>query len=543
VSQTTPALQLRSFKSADGGATWAFDATVSSAQTAADKELMWVDHRPTSPFKDNIYVIWHNNLPVFVARRTAAGWQPPLRVSGAETTGTGIGGDIKTNSDGDVFAFWPDTGSRTLLVAKSTDGGASFAQPVTITTTYGAFTIGVPSFASRKALIYPSGGAFRTAAKNLVYAAWADLSGESGCTTPGDAPGTNVDSACKTRIWFSRSTDGGATWEVPRMINNQRSLNDQFNPRLAVDETTGRLVVVYYDTVGDSGRLKTDVWTQSSSDDGVTWSAPVKVTTAETDETAAGADSGNQYGDYIGLSGYAGIFFPSWTDRRSGGPEEIWTAPIRFPLDKVVQLWGNGNQLAMKVYGSDGSSGYKLIWKNDNMGQGAGAIAWLVGDLDGDGKAKIVQLWNDHNHLAMFFYGSDGSGGYKLTSDLYTQEVPRAVAWLVGDLDGDGKAKIVQLWDKGNRLAMNVYGSDGSGGYKRTWQSSDMGQGPGAVAWLVGDLDGDGKAKIIQLWNDHNNLQMVFYGSDGSGGYTQTFALNTGQGPGAVAWLAPWSWR
>ncbi len=47
-----------------------------------------------------------------------------------------------------------------------------------------------------------------------------------------------------------------------------------------------------------------------------------------TDETIAGADSGNQYGDYNSLSGYAGTFFPSWTDRRSGGKEEIWTAAV-----------------------------------------------------------------------------------------------------------------------------------------------------------------------------------------------------------------------
>jgi hypothetical protein len=60
----------------------------------------------------------------------------------------------------------------------------------------------------------------------------------------------------------------------------------------------------------------------------VTWSAATKVTTAQTDETVSGADLGNQYGDYNGLSGHAGRFFPSWTDRRSGAREEIWTAPI-----------------------------------------------------------------------------------------------------------------------------------------------------------------------------------------------------------------------
>ena len=78
------------------------------------------------------------------------------------------------------------------------------------------------------------------------------------------------------------------------MINNQASLNDQFNPWMVVDEENGAIAIVYYDTVDDAGRLKTDLWYQASFDDGVTWPPAVKVTTAQTDETAASADSGNQ---------------------------------------------------------------------------------------------------------------------------------------------------------------------------------------------------------------------------------------------------------
>ena len=104
---------------------------------------------------------------------------------------------------------------------------------------------------SRRLLIYISGGAYRTATKNLVYASWTDLSGVAGCTSPANEPGTNVASTCKTRVWFARSTDGGATWGAPVMINNQASLNDQFNQWMVVDETTGALEIMYYDTVGD----------------------------------------------------------------------------------------------------------------------------------------------------------------------------------------------------------------------------------------------------------------------------------------------------
>lgn len=332
INSTGTSLKMRAYKSTTGGSSWTFDSTFSGTQTSADKQMYWIDHSSTSTFRNSMYACWHNGTPQYVNRRTATGsWGTPLLVSGAETTGTAIGCDIKSNSSGDVFVFWPTTGNRRIIVRKSTNGGVSYGAAVVVRTMYDSYDIGIPSFANRRALIYTSGGAYRTATKNNVYVAWTDLSGATGCTTAANEPGTNAASSCKTRIWFSRSTDGGATWSAAVRINNQASLNDQFNQALAVDESTGRIAIIYYDTVGDATRKKTNVYYQTSSNDGSTWSAAVKVTTAQTDETVAGANSGNQYGDYNAVSGWASKFLPSWTDRRSGGNEEIWTAPITEP--------------------------------------------------------------------------------------------------------------------------------------------------------------------------------------------------------------------
>jgi hypothetical protein len=327
-------LKLRAYKSTDNGSTWTFDSTPSGTQTNVDREILWVDHSPTSPFKDQMYLTWHTGVPVQFARRTtgaSAAWQTPTQVSGSETTGMGIGGDVKTNATGDVFVFWQDAdGSRQVYVAKSTDGGVTFGSVVTIASVFAqGRKISIPADSSRMTRVLVSGGAWRTSTKDNAYAVWADLSGESGCTS-GSGPGTSASSSCKARVWFSRSTDGGSTWSAPIMLNNQSGKNDQAYPHLAVDEADGTLVVVYYDTVNDPNRLKTDVFMQMSTDDGVTWTSATKVTSAQTDETASSADSGNQYGDYIGLSGYAGTFFPAWTDRRNGAREEIWSALVKL---------------------------------------------------------------------------------------------------------------------------------------------------------------------------------------------------------------------
>lgn len=321
-------LRLRVFRSDDGGATWTQDTTISGEQDKADRQMTWVDSSASSPFKDNLYVVWHNGAQIFVNRRRGSDgtWGQPLRVSGSET-GFGIGNDIRTNSAGEVFAFWPDIARRKIFVSRSTNGGTSFLAPVTIASTFDAFGISIPAQSRRFASIYVSGGAFGGGKKGLVYAVWTDLTGSTGCKTANDEPEENVDSSCKSRIWFSRSTNGGARWQKAVMINNPATKNDQFMPALVVDEASGMLALIYYDTVGGE-RTTVNVWYQSSSNQGKAWSAPLRLSSATSDVSDY---DGFQFGDYNSLSGIAGTFFPSWTDRRTVGLTGIWTTKITDP--------------------------------------------------------------------------------------------------------------------------------------------------------------------------------------------------------------------
>lgn len=395
-------LKMRAYKSTDHGSTWTFDSTFSDQQTSTDKQMTWVDSSPISPHRNNIYAIWHNDRPVFMNRRTGAGWQTPVQVSGAETTGTGIGSDVRTNSAGEIFGFWPDTGSRKLFMVKSTNGGASYSSPIRVATTFDGYDIGVPSMNDRRILIYTTGGAYKTSTTSFAYLAWTDLSGETGCTSAANEPAGSATSACKTRIWFARSTNGGSTWSAPMKINNQSSRNDQFNPWMVVDETNGRIALIYYDTVADTGRKKTDVYYQSSADFGLTWSTAIKVSSGQTDETSTGTNV-NQYGDYNGLSGVGNQFFPSWTDRRNNAKEEIWTSSI-------TDAGGTGPDPSIQPWGADRIPPAAPLWQTSDV--------WV--DNDGDGivnEASEPQREDANNTLfaRITNRGSTDASNYRVT--------------------------------------------------------------------------------------------------------------------------------
>jgi C1A family cysteine protease len=202
---------------------------------------------------------------------------------------------------------------------------------------------------------------------------------------------------------------------------------------------------------------------------------------------------------------------------------------------EICQLWDNSDRLGMIIYTWNGSAMTEL-WNSTNVGEGPGAVSWLIGDVNGDGQAEICQLWDNDGRLGMIIYTWNGSAMTELWNSTNVGEGPGAVSWLIGDVNGDGKAEICQQWNNSGPLGMIVYGWNGSA-MGELFNSTDMGQGAGAVSWLIGDVNGDGNAEICQQWDNSGSLGMIVYGWNGSSMSTLTTSPNVGQGSGAVAWL------
>ena len=326
------AVKVQMYKSTTQGATWTFVKTVSTG-TNNDKELMWIDTHASSPHKGNIYVAWDEaGGGMRLARSADNGttWSAVTSLS----SDAAIGADLTTGPSGELYVAWPDVSSGTIKVRKSTDGSATFGPVRTITTTHDQYEVSVPAMCSRNVLIYVVVGVDRSSGPNRgnVYAAWDDRDGsvaDPGCT--GQTSPSNAN------IYFSRSTNGGTTWSAnPQVLGANPARTDQFNPWMDVDPSSGQIHAVYYDTRDDNTRRTARLYFIWSDDGGQHWKDERQIADAPTDETAAGADEGNQFGDYNGLAVYSSIAHPTWTDRRNGvpgGKEQIYSARITVSPD------------------------------------------------------------------------------------------------------------------------------------------------------------------------------------------------------------------
>jgi hypothetical protein len=376
----------------NNGASWNFPGHAAAEQLnftgsiipLLDKPYMTVDNHAGSPFQDHIYVTY----TLFAADGTGyiyevhsddygESFSAPVLVSGtsalcANTFGIPTpNGTCNENTDSDPFTG-PDgalyvvfnnfnnalasaaDNHNQVLIAKSTDGGATFSAPVKVADYYdlpdcdtyqgtGAdpFRACVPEKGTStksvfRATNYPS-GAVNPRNANVIAVTFGSYinvhSNESnGCAPAGFAAdgdniftGVKTPGACNNDILLSVSTNGGASFTGgttdPRNLTSVTSgqdVTDQFWQWSAFTPG-GALAVSYFDR-----RYGNDE-TTGSSDISASWSTDlVHFATARATSSSMPVPTqfpnaqGNSvfYGDYTGLSAMAGIH-PIWPDTRN----------------------------------------------------------------------------------------------------------------------------------------------------------------------------------------------------------------------------------
>jgi subtilisin-like proprotein convertase family protein len=290
------------YKSTDQGVTWGSAVRLSTGGQS-DKEYIHIDTFPTSPHTGKIYVAWHDFNTQRFARSTDNGatFSTPITIDGANQ---GIGSDLTSDKNGNVYYIYPATNLSTIRVAKSTDGGATFGAASTLAVTLDDYDFAIPAMETRRAFIYVaadtdySNGTFG----NSIYAAWTD--------TTGPESGTPANNHARIQVGYSR--DGGATWttRTPHSTADANTV-DRFHPWLKVD-SQGRVHVVFYDTRNSSGRTGVDFYYSRSENGGDTWTDPVRITTVTSPNIAGSFE----WGDYNGLDVQLEHALAIYTDNR-----------------------------------------------------------------------------------------------------------------------------------------------------------------------------------------------------------------------------------
>lgn len=125
----------------------------------------------------------------------------------------------------------------------------------------------------------------------------------------------------KSDIFCRYSTDYGATWSAPKVVNDDANPqnNHSFFPAIWCDISTGRLYVKFYDTRLVPTADSMDVFATYSDDGGQTFAANQRITNKTFKIKVSSGTGANYQGDYDAIQSVGNQAYMTYTDFRSGG--------------------------------------------------------------------------------------------------------------------------------------------------------------------------------------------------------------------------------
>jgi hypothetical protein len=277
--------------------------------------------------KGNLYVSWTETVTgadgkcesVIMLSTSGSGskWSKPQRIS--QTGGSCekgnqylTGGVPAIGPDGKSFVSWINKDK--IYMDRSFASNMWLENDIVVSTVSPGWKLSVPGYnyvASPPQLkVDQTKGNYH----GCIYLSWSDQRNGEG----------------DTDVWFMRSNNYGDNWSSPSKLGTAAAQTEQYGSRIAVDQATGYIYVLFYDR-GEHEDGQTDVMLAYSSESGGSFK------TEKISEATFTADDKSGAGVYLDVAAFGGIIIPVWTQTKDGKTNLVSTTIRQEELIKPVE--------------------------------------------------------------------------------------------------------------------------------------------------------------------------------------------------------------
>lgn len=374
------------------------------------EEEPWVDVNPTNP--QNLIAVWQQDrwsdggahgLVTAVSHNGGLTWAETFPHFSTCAGGTPAnGGDFDRASDPWV-SFGPDgrayqvslsfnalNNENAVLGSYSTNGGDTWSEPWPIIRDSGDRDVAY-AFNDKESVTADA------STPGYAYAVWDRFVSPSG-TSRENIEGLIHSASFREPIWFSRTTNGGVTWEPPRNIYDQSEFNGTIGSQILVAKN-GDLLNFFVEFFTHKNAQKSrGEWVSviRSRDKGVTWDKTSLKIAPSRERVAFDPDTGRNIRAEGGLPEVAidrasGALYAVWQDASFSGVDEIafsmstdngksWSMPIKVNQTPRSTTEGNQQAFVPNVHvRADGTVAVTYYdFRNNDASAGVPTDYWMV---------------------------------------------------------------------------------------------------------------------------------------------------------------------
>jgi hypothetical protein len=306
--------------SSDNGVSWTGPAVIARGHGYIfnDKNAIWADKNPSSPYYGRLYSSWTQFRdipgaaePVMTSYSADGGrtWSIPRQLSGAsnnQVTRGRQGSAVRTDGNGTVYVAWEDGFNQVYAVSRN--GGVSYSRPRAIGPVADLVDpIPGSNFRNDSFLSLASDPAPDS---TTLYAAWVNRTNDDGSAAELVVYGTTGAGWSKVATPYAGSVTGsGVPFFQGLDVAASGRVDLAWQAMTAIDPS-----------IFGTGNASIDSWASSSPAGGTGFSGPTKVSTVSSDPAASSQNNLERqfWGDYNTLVSKGDTAWFIYTDSRHG---------------------------------------------------------------------------------------------------------------------------------------------------------------------------------------------------------------------------------
>ncbi|PWW67108.1 RHS repeat-associated core domain-containing protein [Actinokineospora spheciospongiae] len=168
-------------------------------------------------------------------------------------------------------------------------------------------------------------------------------------------------------------------------------------------------------------------------------------------------------------------------------------------LDDAGTVTGGTSLPALRSAYSTATTAFAAGANDTSMGYKADS-RYLPMDINGDGRTDMLELYPSWSSYERHTWLSNGTGFTLASNGVDGIGLSTDTRFLTGDVNGDGKSDLIEIFPNGFSWGRRLYLSDGTGFVRQPATGNSAGRFSADSRFFAMDVDGDGRSDVVELY-------------------------------------------
>ncbi|MEH2291230.1 hypothetical protein, partial [Nostoc sp.] len=143
---------------------------------------------------------------------------------------------------------------------------------------------------------------------------------------------------------------------------------------------------------------------------------------------------------------------------------------------------------------------------------------YVTGDVNQDSAADLIEVWQDEGVFKSTSWINNGEGLFNnpVVTD-FVGGFRDNTQYVTGDVNRDSAADLIEVWQDGGVYSSTSWISNGEGLFNNPVVTDFVGGFRYNTQYVTGDVDRDGAADLIEVWQDEGVFKSTSWISNGQG--------------------------